>query len=93
MKNEERDAFEEKYGYKPTEIRVAIDGLAVYVHKDNPLQGLTLAQVDAIFSKTRKRGYPKDIRVWGELGVNRRMGQQADQPLRPQLRFGDLWFL
>ncbi len=54
MKAEEIDDFEKKYGYKPTAIRVAVDALAVYVNKDNPLEQLTLQQVDAIFSKTRK---------------------------------------
>jgi len=57
MKGEEIAAFESKYGYKPTEIKVAIDALAVFVNKDNPIKGLNLAQVDAIFSATRKCGY------------------------------------
>jgi len=69
MKQEEIDAFEKKFGYKPTEIRVAIDALAVYVNKDNPLKGLTLPQVDAIFSKTRRGGYKTDIAKWGDLGL------------------------
>ena len=69
MKNNEIVAFEKKYGYKPTPIRVAIDALAVYVHKDNPIKGLTLPQVDAIFSSTRKCGYPEDITRWGQLGL------------------------
>jgi phosphate transport system substrate-binding protein len=43
--------------------------LAVYVHRDNPIQGLSLTQVDAIFSKTRKRGAPADITHWGQLGL------------------------
>ncbi|MCS7306319.1 MAG: phosphate ABC transporter substrate-binding protein [Thermoguttaceae bacterium] len=69
MKPEEIDKFEKKFGYKPTQIVVAIDCLAVYVHKDNPIQGLTLPQVDAIFSSTRKLGHPTDIRTWGEAGL------------------------
>lgn len=69
MKSNEVEAFERKYGYKPTPIRVAIDALAVYVNKDNPIEGITLPQVDAIFSVTRKCGYPKDIRTWGDLGL------------------------
>lgn len=69
MKAEEIDEFEKKYGYKPTVIRVAVDGLAVYVHKDNPLEQLTLAEVDAIFSKTRKGGYKGTISTWGDLGM------------------------
>jgi phosphate transport system substrate-binding protein len=69
MKKEEMDGFEAKYGYKPTALPTSIDMLAVYVNKDNPLQGLTLAQADAIFSKTRKRGAPEDITNWGQLGI------------------------
>lgn len=69
MKNSEIEAFERKYGYKPTPIRVAIDALVIYVHKDNPIEGITLPQVDATFSVTRKCGYPKDISTWGGLGL------------------------
>lgn len=69
MKKEEIEKFEQKYGYKPTEIGVALDSLAVYVHKDNPLKALSLTQVDAIFSKNRKRGAAEDIVTWGQLGL------------------------
>ncbi len=69
MKDKEIEAFERRYGYKPTPIRVAIDALAVFVHKDNPIKGLTIPQVDAIFSSTRKCGYPADINNWGVLGL------------------------
>lgn len=69
MKAEEIDAFEKKYGYKPTEVKVAIDALAVFAHKDNPLKGVTMKQVDAIFSKTRKKG-GEDISDWGALGLD-----------------------
>jgi phosphate transport system substrate-binding protein len=69
MKDEEIQAFEAKYGYKPTKVPVAIDVLAVYVNKDNPLKGLTIAQVDAIFSATRKCGAEKDLVTWGDLGM------------------------
>jgi len=68
MKDKEDAAFEAKYGYKATPIRVAIDALAVYVHKDNPIDGLTIPQVDAIFSATRTCGYPEDITNWNQLG-------------------------
>jgi phosphate transport system substrate-binding protein len=67
MKKQEIDDFEKKFGYKPTGIPTAVDMLAVYVHKDNPLQSLTMAQVDAIFSKTRKAGFASDITDWGVL--------------------------
>ena len=69
MKSEEIQAFEAKFGYKPTAVPVAIDVLAVYVNKDNPIKGLSLQQVDAIFSATRKCGEPKDIVRWGDLGL------------------------
>ncbi|AFJ02956.1 Phosphate ABC transporter, periplasmic phosphate-binding protein PstS [Methylophaga frappieri] len=69
MKDGEEAAFEKKYGYKPTAIPVAIDALAVFAHKDNPIEGLTMAQVDAIFSATRKCGYNEDITNWSQVGV------------------------
>lgn len=69
MKTEEIQAFEAKHGYKPTAVPVAIDVLAVYVNKDNPIKGLTIPQVDAIFSATRKCGATKDLARWGEVGL------------------------
>ncbi|MGB1129051.1 MAG: PstS family phosphate ABC transporter substrate-binding protein [Haloferula sp.] len=69
MKAEEIDAFEKKFGYKPTEVKVAIDALAVFAHKDNPIKGLSLKQVDGIFSSTRKRG-SEDLTEWGQLGLD-----------------------
>ncbi len=69
MKNKEVAAFEKKYGYKPTAVPVAIDALAVYVNKDNPIKGMTIAEIDAVFSATRKCGYPEDITRWGRLGL------------------------
>src|SRR5690606_5314544 len=56
MKDNELQAFEEKHGYKPVAVPVAIDALAVFVHKDNPIKSLDIAQVDAIFSSTRLCG-------------------------------------
>ncbi|HFC54340.1 MAG TPA: phosphate ABC transporter substrate-binding protein PstS family protein [Gammaproteobacteria bacterium] len=70
MKSKEIEAFERRQGYKPTPVRVAIDALAVYVNKDNPLDRLTIPQLDAIFSSTRKCGYPEDITRWGQLGLD-----------------------
>jgi phosphate transport system substrate-binding protein len=69
MKDKEIEAFEKKFGYKPTPIAVAIDALVVFVHKDNPIQGLTIPQVDAIFSSTRTCAGPVDITRWGDLGL------------------------
>jgi phosphate transport system substrate-binding protein len=69
MTDNEVEAFESKYGYKPTAIPVAIDALAVMVNKDNPVKGLTIEQVDGIFSSTRKCGGDKEIDNWGDAGV------------------------
>jgi phosphate transport system substrate-binding protein len=77
MKSKEIDEFEKKYGYKPTEIKVAIDALAVFVHKDNPIDGLTLAQLDSVFSSTYKRG-GKPAQVWGDVGLK---GAWANRPI------------
>lgn len=69
MKDNEIEAFENKYGYKPTAIPVAIDALAVFVHKDNPITGLTMAEVDAVFSSTIRCGGDQVIENWGQLGL------------------------
>ena len=78
MKSKEVDAFQERFGYEPVQLRTSIDMLAVYVHKDNPIQSLTLQQVDAIFSKTRKGGASEDITTWGQLGLT---GDYAKLPI------------
>ncbi len=69
MKSKEIASFEKRYGYKPTAIAVAIDALAVYVNKDNPIKGMSIPQVDAIFSATRKCGNNTDIKKWGDLDL------------------------
>ena len=79
MKSKEIEAFEKRFGYKPMAIPVAIDALAVYTHKDNPLKGLTIPQVDAIFSSTRKCGYKADINRWGDVGLT---GQWANRDIQ-----------
>jgi phosphate transport system substrate-binding protein len=78
MKGTEIDEFEKRYGYKPTPIRVAVDALAVFVNKDNPLKCMTMAQVDAVFSKSRRWGYKEDVKTWGQLGMT---GDWANRPL------------
>ena len=78
MRGTEIDEFEKRYGYKPTPIRVAVDALAVFVNKDNPIQCLTMEQVDAVFSKSRRSGYKEDIRTWGQLGLT---GDWANRPI------------
>lgn len=69
MKSKELDDFEKRFGYKPTPIRVAIDALAVFVHKDNPIEKLSFEELDAIFSVTRECGHDESIEVWGDLGL------------------------
>ena len=78
MKDEESDSFEKKFGYAPTLLRVGVDALAVFVHKDNPIKSLSLTQLDAIFSKNRKGGAAEDIVTWGDLGLE---GEWADKPI------------
>ena len=78
MKNEEIDKFEKKYGYKPTPMRTSLDALAVYVNKDNPLNGLSFTQVDGVFSKTRKGGVKESVKTWGQLGLT---GDWANRPI------------
>lgn len=79
MKDEEIEAFEKKQGYKPTPIKVAIDALAVFAHKDNPIKSMTIAQVDAVFSSTRKCNYAEDVTQWGQLGLT---GEWATRPIQ-----------
>lgn len=75
MRESERDAFEARYGYQPTEIAIAIDALAVFVHRDNPIEGLSLPQLDAMFSNTNRLGH-SPIRTWGQAGLG---GEWANQ--------------
>ena len=79
MKDKEIEAFESRFGYKPTAIRVAIDALAVYVHKDNPIDDLSITQVDEIFSTTRRCGGNTSIDRWGDLGL---AGSWDDRPIQ-----------
>jgi phosphate transport system substrate-binding protein len=79
MKSNELEAFEDRHGYKPTPIRVAIDALAVFVNKDNPIEGMTIPEVDAVFSSTRKCGHEQDVDTWGDLGLK---GAWADRSIQ-----------
>ena len=78
MKNSEIDDFEKRFGYKPTPIRVAVDSLAIFVNKDNPLECLSLPEIDAMFSKSRRLGFKEDIKAWGQVGVK---GDWQDRPI------------
>ena len=78
MKGTEIDQFEKKYGYKPVGLRTSVDALAVFVNKDNPIKCLSLTQVDAAFSKSRRRGAKDDAVTWGQLGL---AGEWAAKPV------------
>lgn len=80
MKSSEQDEFVQEFGYQATGLPSSIDMLAVYVHKDNPIAntGLSMAQIDAIFSKTRNLGHPREIRTWGDVGLT---GDWANAPI------------
>lgn len=69
MKSNEIQAFEKKHGYKPTAVPVAVDALAIFVHKDNPIKGLSMPVLDAVFSSTRKCGFEKTVNTWGDAGL------------------------
>lgn len=79
MKSKELSMFEERHGYKPMAIGVAVDALAVYVHKDNPINQLTIPQVDAMFSENRNCGADSAINTWADVGVK---GSLADKSIQ-----------
>jgi phosphate transport system substrate-binding protein len=83
MKSTEIDAFEKKYGHKPTQVKVAIDAIGVFVHKDNPIKGLTLEQIDGIFFEHEQTRWQAD-QYLGRLRAYRRMGQPSALDLWPQ---------
>ncbi|WP_047049858.1 PstS family phosphate ABC transporter substrate-binding protein [Vibrio mexicanus] len=70
MRNREIEAFERAHGYKPTELRVAIDAIGVFVHQDNPIDGLNFTQLDSIFSSTLRCGSATPVTQWNELGLD-----------------------
>lgn len=78
MKSSEIDAFEAKFGYPPTPYPVAVDALALFVNKDNPIKGLTIPEVDALFSKSRRQGHAVDPTSWGQIGLD---GDWAAAPI------------
>ncbi len=79
LKPSEIQAFIRAHGYPPTAIQVALDAIAIFVERRNPLPGLTLSEVDAIFSATRFCGGEESISHWSQLGVDN-YGQGA--PIR-----------
>ncbi len=83
MTNAESNQFSTRLGYPPTAVPVAVDALAVFVHKDNPLEQITLQQLDAIFSGERRRGAPETLEGWGQMGLS---GSWAQAPIRVHVR-------
>ena len=77
MRGAEIDGFTAKYGYAPTQARVAVDALAVFVNKDNPIKCLTIAQLDGIFSVTHASG-GADVKTWDQVGLK---GDFAGKPI------------
>lgn len=69
MTASELSEFIKEYGYEPTEVPIAVDALAVFVHKSNPISGLSLEELDAIFCYERRRGMPESIDFWGMIGL------------------------
>ena len=78
LKETELDQFENTYGYPPTVFRVALDAVVVFVNLDNPLRSISLPQLDAIFSRTRYRGFRHNIRTWHSLRLG---GAWAVRPI------------
>lgn len=70
--------FQQGFGHEPKVLTPCLERIAIYVHKDNPIRGLTLKQVDAIFSSSCKRGETAPIRTWGQLGFP---GDWKNQPV------------
>jgi phosphate transport system substrate-binding protein len=80
MNVEELASFQARFGYPPTRVVVAMDALAVYVNGNNPIAQLSLEQVDAIFSKDRRAGFPRPLDTWGDLGLTQEWATRAIQP-------------
>ena len=91
MKNTEIDKFEQHFGYPPTLLRTSLDALAIFVNKDNPIEGLSLPQVDAIFSKTRRGEYKENIARWKQVGLEGDWANAALSLLRAQFRVWHVW--
>jgi phosphate transport system substrate-binding protein len=78
MSNDEVKAFVDKFGYKAAHFRVAVDALAIYVHKDNPIRCLTVQQVNRMFSVNRRAAFGGEISTWGEAGLT---GEWQTKPI------------
>ncbi len=87
MNAKEMNDFQAKFGYPPTRITVALDAIAIYVNKTNPLEALTLTQLDSVFSASHKRG-GESIKTWGQLGLSGEWANLEIQPKGPAITHG-----
>ncbi|EFP95576.1 PstS family phosphate ABC transporter substrate-binding protein [Vibrio caribbeanicus] len=69
MRTREIEAFQRQHGYLPTELKVAIDAIGIFVHRDNPIKGMNFKQLDSIFSATLRCGATESIVTWSQLGL------------------------
>lgn len=69
FKPEELAAFTTRWGYAPTRLAIGVDALVVLVQKNNPVKEIRIDQLDAIWTTSRLNGAPKDIQVWGDMGL------------------------
>lgn len=70
LTKKEIEEFTTRYGYEPTEVPVAADALSVFVHRDNPISGMTLPELDAVFCKEHRRGLNEDRISWSQFGLS-----------------------
>ncbi|WP_005035933.1 PstS family phosphate ABC transporter substrate-binding protein [Holophaga foetida] len=95
MSKSEVMSFQSKFGYPPTRVVIGLDALGVFVHPSNPIQALSLEQLDAMFSTTRKQGARDSITTWGGLGVTGEMANRRimmygrDENAGPRVFFRD----
>ena len=80
MNAEELKAFKAKWNYAPTRIAVAMDALVILVNKNNPIKEIKMEQLDAAWTTSRLQGWPRDIKVWGDLGLT--ATNWSDRPIR-----------
>lgn len=79
MRNREIEAFEREQGYKPTALRIAIDAIGIFVHRDNPIEGLNFTQLDSIFSSTLRCGANHPVTTWSQLGLEYQWAKRSMQ--------------
>ncbi len=69
LTKKEIEDFTKRFGYEPTEVPVAADALSVFVHRDNPISGMTLPELDAVFCKEHRGGLNEDRISWSQFGL------------------------